>query len=84
MDTNKNKLSKEQIEIYFNSLSEHELCELFVKYPNTGALKKACLHFLGDKMQELFDTLERNAMDNKITISNVEVFIKSWKEEFEL
>ena len=78
------KLSKEQIELHFHALSEYELCELFIKYPNGGALKKACLHFLGDRIEELFNTLERNAIDNKATISNVEVFVKSWKEEFEL
>lgn len=53
MITNKNQVSKEQIELHFHSLSEYELCELFIKYPNQGALRRACLHLLGDKFQKI-------------------------------
>ena len=33
--------------------------------------------------EDLISTIERNAVDNKITISNVNLWAKSWREEME-
>jgi len=30
---------------------------------------------------ELLETIEKNSIDNKCTIDNVELFVKSWKKE---
>ena len=30
----------------------------------------------------MFDTLKENSIDNKITITNVDLFISSWKKQF--
>jgi hypothetical protein len=35
-----------------------------------------------DVYNEMFDTLKRNSIDNVATITNVDLFIKSWKREF--
>ena len=35
-----------------------------------------------DVYNEMFDTLKRNSIDNVATITNVDLFIKSWKQEF--
>lgn len=32
-------------------------------------------------INEMFDTLKRNAVDNIATITNVDLFISSWKKE---
>ena len=37
-----------------------------------------------DLFDELLETIEKNAVDNKLTITNVEVFLKSWREEIKL
>ena len=34
-----------------------------------------------DIIEDLIQTIERNAVDNKATISNVELWAKSWREE---
>lgn len=35
-----------------------------------------------DVYNEMFDTLKRNSVDNVATITNVDLFIKSWSREF--
>ena len=35
-----------------------------------------------EEVDIMFDILKKNSVDNKITITNVDLFIKSWKEEF--
>lgn len=35
-----------------------------------------------EEVNEMFDTLKRNSIDNVATISNVDLFISSWKQEF--
>ena len=35
-----------------------------------------------EEVNEMFDTLKRNSIDNVSTISNVDLFISSWKQEF--
>lgn len=37
-----------------------------------------------DVFNELLETLKRGAIDNKITITNVELFVNSWQKEKEL
>jgi hypothetical protein len=34
-----------------------------------------------DVYDEMFDTLKRNSVDNSVTITNVDLFISSWKRE---
>ena len=34
-----------------------------------------------DDINEMFDTLKRNSVDNVATITNVDLFISSWKKE---
>ena len=35
-----------------------------------------------EEVNEMFDTLKRNSIDNVATISNVDLFIDSWKKQF--
>ena len=35
-----------------------------------------------DDINIMFDTLKENSIDNKITITNVDLFISSWKKQF--
>lgn len=37
-----------------------------------------------DVFNELLETIKRGAVDNKITITNVELFVSSWQKEREL
>lgn len=37
-----------------------------------------------DTFEDLLQTIERNALDNKMKINNVELFVKSWRKEREL
>lgn len=39
---------------------------------------------MNDIFEELIQTIERNAVDNVTTISDVKLFAKSWREEFKL
>ena len=35
-----------------------------------------------EEVDNMFDTLKRNSIDNVATIANVDLFIRSWKREF--
>jgi hypothetical protein len=35
-----------------------------------------------DELNDMFETLRRNSVDNVATITNVNLFINSWKKEF--
>ena len=35
-----------------------------------------------EEVNSMFDTLKENSVDNKITITNVDLFISSWKKQF--
>lgn len=35
-----------------------------------------------EEVNEMFDTLKRNSIDNVATINNVDLFISSWKQQF--
>ena len=35
-----------------------------------------------EEVNEMFNTLKRNSIDNVATITNVDLFITSWKREF--
>jgi hypothetical protein len=35
-----------------------------------------------EEVMDMFDTLKRNSIDNVATITNVDLFISSWKREF--
>jgi hypothetical protein len=37
-----------------------------------------------DTFEELIETIERNAVDNKATITNVKLWAKSWRDERKL
>jgi hypothetical protein len=37
-----------------------------------------------DTFEELIETVERNAVDNKVTITNVKLWAKSWRNERKL
>ena len=37
-----------------------------------------------DTFEELIETIERNAVDNKVTITNVKLWAKSWRDERKL
>ncbi len=75
-------------EIYFDE--EGELTEKpRIQYMNsfkshvdlTRYVEKAREIDKQDVYDEMFDTLKRNSVDNSITITNVDLFISSWKRE---
>jgi hypothetical protein len=75
-------------EIYFDE--EGELTEKpRIQYVNsfkshvdlTKYVEKAREIDKQDVYNEMFDTLKRNSVDNVATITNVDLFIKSWKRE---
>ena len=35
-----------------------------------------------EDINDMFDTLKQNSIDNAVTITNVDLFISSWKREF--
>lgn len=35
-----------------------------------------------EEVNEMFETLKRNSVDNVLTINNVDLFISSWKKQF--
>ncbi len=37
-----------------------------------------------DTFEELIETIERNSVDNKVTITNVKLWAKSWRDERKL
>ena len=37
-----------------------------------------------DTLEKLIQTIEKNAKDNKATISNVKLWAKSWRKEAEI
>jgi len=47
-----------------------------------GAKYQAERMYSEEEVNEMFDTLKRNSIDNIATISNVDLFIDSWKRQF--
>jgi hypothetical protein len=47
-----------------------------------GANYQAERMYSEEEVNNMFDTLKRNSIDNAVTISNVDLFIDSWKREF--
>ena len=47
-----------------------------------GAKWQAQRMYSEEEVNNIFDTLKRNSIDNVATITNVDLFIKSWKREF--
>ena len=47
-----------------------------------GANYQAERMYSEEEVNKLFETLKQNSIDNVAIISNVDLFIKSWKREF--
>ena len=47
-----------------------------------GAQYQAERMYSEEDLNKMFDTLQRNSVDNVATITNVDLFINSWKREF--
>jgi hypothetical protein len=47
-----------------------------------GAKWQAERMYSEEEVNKLFETLKQNSIDNVAIISNVDLFIKSWKREF--
>ena len=45
-------------------------------------MEKNQIVYSEDAVNKMFDTLKRNSIDNVSTITNVDLFITSWKREF--
>ena len=45
-------------------------------------MEKKQIGYSEEEVNKMFDTLKRNSIDNVSTITNVDLFITSWKREF--
>jgi hypothetical protein len=60
-------------------LPEDDIDELIIK---AKEMEKEQIGYSEEEVNEMFNTLKRNSIDNVATITNVDLFITSWKREF--
>jgi hypothetical protein len=82
-DTNKKEPKQETIEEILpkNSNGKYSRNEIEKAF-ELGIEWQAERMYSEEEVNNMFDTLKRNSIDNPVTISNVDLFIDSWKREF--
>jgi D-arabinose 1-dehydrogenase-like Zn-dependent alcohol dehydrogenase len=58
---------------------EYENTETSARFVAEHAVKTM---YSEDELNDMFETLRRNSVDNVATITDVNLFINSWKKEF--
>jgi hypothetical protein len=64
-----------------NGYHDKESDDLWREGVEFGAKWQAERMYSEEVINEMFDTLKRNAVNNVATITNIDLFISSWKRE---
>ncbi len=67
---------------FSDQVKANELAESAKQDFIAGAQYQAERMYSEEDLNKMFDTLQRNSVDNVATITNVDLFINSWKREF--
>jgi hypothetical protein len=67
---------------FSDRVKANELAESAKQDFIAGAQYQAERMYSEEDLNKMFDTLQRNSVDNVATITNVDLFINSWKREF--